>query len=138
MRKIVYCADVIARFGNPHGPIVLIRRLGTQKGLALPGGKQEKGESLSLAVCREFHEETGMSLSISSVLGTYAEDGRDERGRYVSTVFIGVASGLVRAEKDKTEVFLLQDSEVINCKDDFVFDHFQILLDYFTVKKMFL
>lgn len=132
MPKIVYCADVIARLNEPSGPFVLVERLSSQKGIALPGGKQEPGETLSDTACREFFEETGLTLTITEVLTTEAEEGRDPRGRYVSTVFLGYAEGTVRDEPGKTRVLLLTQQEVFEREREFVFDHFKILSDYLT------
>ena len=131
MNAIVYCADVIARYGTPQGPLVLIERLGSVKGLGLPGGKQESFETLSETARRELLEETGLTFSISEVLGTRAEYGRDPRGRFISTVFLGIARGTMVNETDKTHVLLLSEAEVVQRKNKFVFDHFSILTDYF-------
>ena len=54
----IYCADVVARYGN--GRIVIVDRLSSMKGFALPGGKQEGSELLSETAIREFREETGL------------------------------------------------------------------------------
>ncbi len=128
---LVYCADVIARYGSSTGPFVLIERLGSVKGLALPGGKQEDGELLSETAKRELLEETGLIFTIEEVLGTYAEEDRDPRGHYASTVFIGSAQGAVRDESEKTRVLLLEEKEILKRRNEFVFDHFKILLNYF-------
>jgi ADP-ribose pyrophosphatase YjhB (NUDIX family) len=135
LNKIVYCADVIARLGNAHGPLVVTERLGSQKGLSFPGGKQEPGERLSDAARREFSEETGLILSIHEVLGTRAEKDRDPRGDYVSTVFTGIAQGIPRNEPSKTRVLLLQSSEARARRHEFVFDHSSLLMDYLEKEK---
>lgn len=125
--RIVYCADVIARLNGPSGPFVLVERLGVAKGIALPGGKQEAGESLSCTAIREFEEETGLSLTLLETLGTKAEAGRDSRGRYVSTVFLGVAHGTPRNEHLKTRVVLLSEEEIACRKHALMFDHLDII-----------
>jgi ADP-ribose pyrophosphatase YjhB (NUDIX family) len=134
-KKIVYCADVIARLGNAHGPLVIIQRLGSQKGLSFPGGKQEPGEQLSDTARREFFEETGLILSIHEVLMTRAERARDPRGDYVSTVFTGIAQGVPRNEPGKTRVLLLQNHEALARQHEFVFDHSSLLMDYLEKEK---
>lgn len=131
--KIIVCADVIATSGD--GRIVIIERLEQNKGLALPGGKKEHDELLSVTARREMYEETGMSLNIRAVLGTYAQDDRDPRGRFVSTAFIGEATGTLRDEHDKTHVILLTRDEIVARKEDFLFDHFDILSDHFRLQE---
>ena len=130
MDCIVYCADVIARYGSMNGPFVLIERLGAQKGFGLPGGKQEPGELLSETARREFLEETGLALSVTEVFATCADADRDPRGHFVTTVFIGIAEGDVRDEDGKTRVHLLAEQEAFDCRDRFAFDHFLILEKY--------
>lgn len=129
-KEKIICADVIARLGSKF---VIAERLGSVQGLALPGGKQDPGETLSETIEREMWEEVGLSLSITGVLGTYAEEGRDPRGDYVSTVFMGVAYGSPREEVGKTKIILMEKVEIFEAKELFVFDHFQILEQYFRL-----
>ena len=132
MRKIIYCADTIA---IQNGRIVIIERLSSIRGLALPGGKQEPNEMLSDTATREFTEETGMQFTALGVLGTYAEDDRDPRGHYVSTVFTGTALGMPRDEPGKTHVLLLTKAEILEREREFVFDHFLALQNFFSINK---
>lgn len=128
--SIVYCADVIARYGDSKGPLILVERLGSVPGLSLPGGKQEPGETLSETACRELFEETGLMLTITDVLETRAEPKRDPRGRFVSTVFLGTANGTVQNEDGKTRVCLLSEKEIVQREREFSFDHFSVLTNY--------
>lgn len=130
MEKIIYCADIIARIPGSHGPLVMIERLSEPSGLCFPGGKQEAGETLTRTAIREFHEETGYILSLEGTLGTYAEDGRDPRGRYVTTAFYGIALGTKRDEPGKTRVTLLSREEALARKEEYLFDHFRVLQAY--------
>lgn len=53
------------------GELLMIRR--TDNDLyALPGGKLELGETLSEAVIREVHEETGMTIRVTELIGAYS------------------------------------------------------------------
>jgi ADP-ribose pyrophosphatase YjhB (NUDIX family) len=126
--KIIYCADAIVIH---MGMIVVIERLGSVKGLALPGGKQESEEVLTKTIKREIMEETNLDFSYHAVLGTYAEEGRDPRGRYVSTVFIGFSTGgVIKGEPGKTNVLLMDPNTFPYLKDKFIFDHGKIIEDY--------
>lgn len=128
MGLITLCVDIIAHDENGH--FVLLDRLSSVPGLAWPGGKVDPGESLEYAVHREFFEETGMQLDIEDFLGSYCEAGRDPRGRYVSLVFIGRATGVPRDENGKTKVRLMLTCEVIAARYSLVFDHAQMFDDY--------
>jgi ADP-ribose pyrophosphatase YjhB (NUDIX family) len=132
MRKgIIICADMIARY---RGKIVLVERLATPGTLALPGGKWEAGEMLSDTALREFKEETWMRFVYEGVLGTFADDNRDPRGRYVSTVFIGRGYGSPRDEPTKTHVVLADKEQILAQPERFFCDHFRILERYFALR----
>ena len=131
--KIIICADVIAEYRKK---IVLIKRLNNPAGFALPGGKQDYGEFLSDTARREFLEETGMILEIDGVLSTFAEANRDPRGRYVSTVFTGRATGVPKDESGKTKVVFLEIEELPGIKDQFIFDHREVLDSYLNTLKI--
>lgn len=124
------CADIIAKHEN--GKYAFIERLTFPRGLALIGGKQED-EMLSQTAIREGFEESGLCMVIEAVLGTYADVNRDPRGHSISTVFICRARGKSKDEHEKTKVIFLTKEEVLEMKNRFVFDHFQILQDYFRL-----
>lgn len=129
----VESADVIATLGEK---LVLIERLTEPKGLALPGGKVEKGEEPEATAKREFAEETGLSLRIEKKVGVYDGKGRDPRfDESKSTVFIGVAAGVPKGEQGKTKVHILSRAEIAALpKDVFAFDHHRILDEYLRVR----
>jgi 8-oxo-dGTP pyrophosphatase MutT (NUDIX family) len=54
------------------GRILLIHRTDNDK-WALPGGEVELGESVSQAVIREVHEETGIDVEITGIVGIYSD-----------------------------------------------------------------
>ena len=124
---IEYCTDAIAFYGDK---LVLVERLNNERGLALPGGRCEKGEALSDCIIREFAEETGLILAIDSTWSTYADPRRDPRGRKVTTVFAGCAYGVPRGEKGKTKVCFMNLSDIESLQERFAFDHFEIINDY--------
>lgn len=127
--SIIYCADAIARYENSN-TIVLIERLGSVRGLALPGGKQEPHETLSQTIVREFFEETGLTFHPVETLKTLAEKNRDPRGRYVSTIFLGIAHGVPKNEAGKTKVVLYDLEDFEKTKHLFVFDHAAVISEY--------
>ena len=131
--RITYCADVIARLNDLDGPFVIVERLGSVTGLALPGGKQDSGETLSATAVRECLEETGLVLSLLETVTVKAEAGRDSRGHYVSTVFFGIASGEPRAEDGKTRVLLMREEDIRAREHEFVFDHYRVITEYLAM-----
>lgn len=57
---------------NPAGQILLQRRRDTGQ-WALPGGKQELGETPSQCAVRECQEETGVLPEVTGLLGVYSD-----------------------------------------------------------------
>ncbi len=130
--KIEPCADMIGTYENK---LVLVERLSYPQGYALPGGRLEYGESLEQCAVREFKEETGLEFNIEKQFGTYSAPNRDPRGHKVSTVYIGVAYGIPENEEGKTKVVLMDLDEVQNHKENFVFDHYQIIQEYMSTRR---
>ena len=110
------------------GGIVLISRKNPPLGWALPGGFVDYGESLEAAAVREAKEETGLDVSLIKQLHTYSDPSRDARQHTISTVFVATAAGLPVAadDADQAGVFTYRTLPSL------VFDHRQILDDYFT------
>ncbi len=135
-----HSVDIIATYDSSkeHFPkqgkiFVIIRRLSFPAGLAFPGGGIEEGESKDEAGAREFTEETGLNLvrpRKAWLPKVYDTPGRDPRGPATSYVAYGTASGDMKHEEGKTEVLLLSEEEILMRGKEFVFDHFQMFLDY--------
>ena len=108
--------------------IVLIERKNDPKGLALPGGFVDIGESVEDALIREMKEETHLDVEIVKLLGIYSDPNRDPRFHTASAVFIVKARGQPIAGDDAKETKLYALDEIP--MDQLVFDHSRILKDY--------
>lgn len=127
MSDIVYAADAIVKYETG---IVLIERVSSLPGIALPGGKQEPNEWLSTTIRREVDEETGLVFTIEGVIGTYAEEGRDPRFRSVSTLFVGIGRGTLRAEPGKTRPFVVSPERLLSFGGRYILDHEDMVRAY--------
>ena len=128
MKNIIHCADAIMVY-EETGELVLIERLDSGR-LALPGGKLESGEVAVEAVVREVLEETGLDFTPVSELGLYDEPGRDPRGEYASTVFVGTGCGSPHDETGKTKVVFMDLDSFESWKHRLAFDHAKIIGDH--------
>ncbi|MCL2102933.1 MAG: NUDIX hydrolase [Syntrophorhabdaceae bacterium] len=122
-------ADVIIEVGEQ---IVLINRKNTPKGWAIPGGFVDVGESVESAAVREALEETGLSVSLETLLGVYSDPARDPRFHTISMVYVGHAEGEPKGADDAAQAELFHED---NLPSPIVFDHARILADYFNWKK---
>ncbi len=108
--------------------IVLIERLNTPQGLALPGGFVDIGETVEHAVVREMKEEISLDVTIKSLLGVYSDPMRDQRFHTVSIVYVCKAYGTPKGDDDAKEAFVYSlDTLPL---DRLVFDHARIVSDY--------
>ncbi|PHS39622.1 MAG: NUDIX hydrolase [Sulfurovum sp.] len=114
--------------GDTFKGIVLIERSNDPKGLALPGGFVDMGESVEDALRREMKEETNLDVQISSLLGVYSDPKRDPRFHTASVVFVAQAQGQPKGGDDAKEAKLYAIDEIP--MDQLVFDHSEILKDY--------
>ena len=112
--------------------IVLIERKNPPHGWALPGGFVDYGENLERAAVREAKEETLLEVELIEQFYTYSDPRRDPRHHTVATVFIARASGDPRGADDAKRAELFTEN---NLPSQIVFDHAQILRDYFNYKK---
>jgi len=113
---------------NEFQGIVLIERLNEPKGLALPGGFVDIGESIENALVREMKEEVTLDVTIQSLLGIYSDPKRDPRFHTASAVYKCTAIGTPKAADDAKEVFVYKLDEIPF--DKLVFDHSKIVKDF--------
>ncbi|HSR73312.1 MAG TPA: NUDIX hydrolase, partial [Sulfurovum sp.] len=116
--------------GERFKGIVLIERNNDPKGLALPGGFVDVGESVEDALVREMKEETNLDVQISRLLGVYSDPGRDPRFHTASVVYIVKAQGQPKGGDDAKHANLYALEEIP--MDKLVFDHGAILQDYLS------
>jgi 8-oxo-dGTP diphosphatase len=123
--------DGIVEMYNDAGAfegIVLIERLNNPKGLALPGGFIDIGETVETAVVREMKEEISLDVTRESLLGVYSDPARDSRFHCVSIVYICKAFGVPVGADDAKEAFVYPLDDIPY--DKLVFDHAKIIRDY--------
>jgi 8-oxo-dGTP diphosphatase len=139
--KCPHCNGEIQLYRNPvptvdiiievEGKIVLIERKNPPYGWALPGGFVDYGESFEVAAVREALEETSIKVSNLQQFKTYSDPARDARQHTASTVFIATGSEHPIAADDAARAELFAEHEL----PELVFDHKQILSDYYMSKK---
>ncbi|TMA05293.1 MAG: NUDIX hydrolase [Deltaproteobacteria bacterium] len=112
--------------------IVLIERKNPPHGWALPGGFVDYGESLEKAAAREAKEETSLDAQLVEQFHTYSDPKRDPRHHTVSAVFIAKARGVPVGADDARTAKIFTEA---NLPEAIVFDHPQILRDYFHYKR---
>ena len=113
--------------------IVLIRRKNPPLGWALPGGFIDYGESAEQAAVREAVEETSLTVQLIEQFYVYSDPQRDPRQHTLTTVFIARASGTPRGADDAAEARVFEESSLPSV---LVFDHEQILHDYFVYRRI--
>ncbi len=118
--------------GNWLG-LVFIERKYPPKGLALPGGFVEIGETVEEAVIREMKEEINLSVVVLRPFGVYSSPDRDPRFHVVSVVFECVARGEPKGADD-AKIARVYDYNGIPF-DNLVFDHKKIVHDYLSDPK---
>ncbi len=108
--------------------VVLIKRQNEpfQDFWALPGGFVEYGETVDAAVQREVAEETGLCVTLTSLVGVYSDPHRDPRGHVVSIAFLAeVSSGTLSGGSDANDARLWPFTALPNL----AFDHARIIDD---------
>ncbi len=87
------------------------------------------GESLEHAAVREAREETGLDIVLKRQMHTYSDPGRDPRHHTITTVYVAESTGgTLKGGDDAAEAKVFGREDL---PDDIVFDHREILKDYF-------
>jgi 8-oxo-dGTP diphosphatase len=128
-RNPLLTVDIIVEVS---GGIVLIERKNIPHGWAIPGGFVDYGESIEAAARREAKEEISLEVVLTEQFYTYSDPRRDARHHTVSTVFIASANGTPRGADDAKVARIFHQDDL---PQPIVFDHAQILRDYFLFKK---
>jgi len=133
-RNPIPTVDIIIETVTEQGEvgIVLIKRKNPPRGWAIPGGFVDYRESTEDAAKREAAEETGLEVTITSLLGVYSAPERDPRFHTISVVYTAAAEGSPRAMDDAADVGLF-DRETL--PGELAFDHREILNDYFSQRE---
>jgi len=117
---------VIELVDRPGRPFVLVERRNPPPGFALPGGFVDVGETVEDAARREALEETGLAVTLKSLLGVYSDPKRDPRLHTVSIAYVGQARGEPKAGDDAARIRIATLDDL----PELAFDHAQILADY--------
>ncbi len=118
---------LIELIDDPQRPFVLIERAYPPFGWALPGGFVNVGETLEQAAIREAHEETGLEVKLTVLLGMYSNPKRDPRNHTVTAVYLAEAHGMPLAADDAKNCGLFNFD---NMPPQLAFDHDLVLSDY--------
>lgn len=133
MKNTFSTVDIIIE--HPDG-IIIIERKNKPHGLSLVGGFVDAGEKLWEAAVRESKEEVSLDVEITDLLHVYSGPKRDARLSAASTCFIAKSDGTPKADDDAKGVMVLTEKEIrlLQKKGAFVFDHSDMLDDYFEFK----
>ncbi|HEY3296166.1 MAG TPA: NUDIX hydrolase [bacterium] len=130
------CGTVVTTYRNPfptvdvvlirEGHVLLIHRKNPPEGWALPGGFVDYGESAETAAARELMEETGLKATSLRLLGVYSDPDRDPRFHTFGAVYLGTATGDVKAGDDAADARWWRVDQL---PEVIAFDHRKIIKD---------
>lgn len=126
LRNPVPTVDIIIEYG---GGVVLINRANKPHGWAIPGGFVDYGETLEEAAVREAREETSLRVELKRQMHTYSDPARDQRLHTISTVFVAIGFGELKAQDDAAGAAVFTRETL---PGDIAFDHREILEDYYS------
>ncbi|HEY9783501.1 MAG TPA: NUDIX hydrolase [Leptolyngbyaceae cyanobacterium] len=131
-RNPVPTVDIIIELvDRPHRPIILIERLNSPFGWAIPGGFIDYGELAEVAARREAQEETGLAVELVEQFHVYSDPSRDPRQHTMSVVFLAMAKGEPQAGDDAKNIGIF---EFWRIPDNLCFDHDRVMQDYWQYR----
>ena len=115
--------------------VLLIERANPPYGWALPGGFVDEWEMVESAAIRELREETGLDITLDTLLYVYSNPSRDTRQHNLSVVFTASVSSNtavipIAGDDAKEAVFFNVQS-----LPKLAFDHAEILEDFLQWSK---
>jgi ADP-ribose pyrophosphatase YjhB (NUDIX family) len=123
---------LIRREKEGHEAVVLVKRKNPPHGWAIPGGFIEYGEAAETAAVREAAEETGLSVTLTGLLGVYSKPQRDPRFHTISVAYTAEGEGELKADSDAAAVGVFTRETL---PGEIAFDHRDILEDYFEQRR---
>ena len=131
-RNPVPTVDIIIELvDRPHRPIILIERLNSPFGWAIPGGFIDYGELAEVAARREAQEETGLAVELVEQFHVYSDPSRDPRQHTMSVVFLAMAKGEPQAGDDAKNIGIFESWRI---PGNLCFDHDRVVLDYWQYR----
>lgn len=135
-KNTIVCVDALTIRLNSEGTydvLLITRKKMPYKGcFAFPGGHLEYNEDPEEAVLRELKEETTLDGRKIGLFAVRGKPNRDPRGHTVSIIYqVEVESDVIpKGEDDAETAKFYPISEMITKKDQFAFDHYEILEDF--------
>ena len=131
-RNPVPTVDIIIELvDRPHRPIILIERLNSPFGWAIPGGFIDYGELAEVAARREAQEETGLAVELVEQFHVYSDPSRDPRQHTMSVVFLAMAKGEPQAGDDAKNIGIFESWRI---PGNLCFDHDRVVRDYWQYR----
>lgn len=131
-RNPVPTVDIIIELvDRPHRPIILIERLNSPSGWAIPGGFIDYGELAEVAARREAQEETGLAVELVEQFHVYSDPSRDPRQHTMSVVFLAMAKGEPQAGDDAKNIGIFESWRI---PGNLCFDHDRVMRDYWQYR----